>query len=313
MIRPKKENHKEKPRLHPRNKNRERYDFKELIAIYPDLEKFVKLNINNEESIDFADQEAVKTLNNALLLHQYGIVGWDIPDDYLCPPIPVRADYIHHIADFLCRNNYGKIPAGSKIKCLDIGVGASCIYPIIGNKEYGWSFIGADIDPVSIESANRIIASNPSLEGKIECILQKNPKDFFYGIIRKDESIDLSVCNPPFYASAKEALAGTIRKQPNLTLNSEAKNNELWCDGGEDKFVRNMVLQSKKFAENCFCFSTLVSKDSNLRSVCNLLEQVGASGVETITMGQGNKTSRIVAWTFLSAEEQNKWKNTRWK
>lgn len=317
----KKEQPKEKSKLHPRNKNRERYDFKQLIERSPELAPFVKPNIYGDESVDFADPKAVKALNKALLLLHYDIGNWDIPEGYLCPPIPGRADYIHHMADFLCRNNYGRIPIGERIQCLDIGVGASCIYPIIGNKEYGWSFTGSDIDPVAIESANGIVTSNPALQGKVNCKLQTNAKDFFYGIIRKDELIDLSVCNPPFHASAKDAEEGTLRKIHHLNpdkdvepvLNFGGQNHELWCDGGEEKFVRNMILQSKKFAPNCFCFSTLISKESNLKSVYRTLEQVEAFGVETIPMGQGNKISRIVVWTFLSTEEQNKWKNTRWK
>lgn len=321
MLQKKKEQPQEKPKLHPRNKNRERYNFKQLIGSFPELASFVKPNLYGDESVDFADPQAVKALNKAILLHHYSIGNWDIPEGYLCPPIPGRADYIHHIADFLCRNNYGKIPNGPQIKCLDIGVGASCIYPIIGTTEYGWSFIGSDIDPVAIESANRIIESNPAIQEKVECKLQTNPKDFFYGIIRKDEHIDLSICNPPFHASEKEAQAGNVRKIHNLNpdkntepvLNFGGQNHELWYDGGEEKFVRNMILQSKKFAANCFCFSTLISKESNLKSIYKVLEQVEAIGVETIPMGQGNKISRIVAWTFLNTEEQNKWKNTRWK
>jgi len=321
MLQNKREHPVEKSKLHPRNKNRERYDFKLLIEGYPGLAPFVKPNRYGDESVDFADPEAIKALNKALLHHHYQIENWDIPEGYLCPPIPGRADYIHHMADFLCRNNYGKIPAGSTVKCFDIGVGASCIYPIIGIQEYGWSFIGSDIDSIAIGSANKIIASNPSLQGKLVCKLQTNPKDYFYGIIRKDEFIDLSICNPPFHASEKEALAGTHRKLNNLfqektsepVLNFGGQNNELWCDGGEEKFVRNMILQSKKFASSCFCFSTLISKESNLKSVYRILEQAEAFGVETIPMGQGNKISRIVVWTFLTTEEQNQWKNTRWK
>jgi len=316
----KKELPKDKSKLHPRNKNRERYDFKQLIEGSPELAPYVKPNIYGGDSVDFTDMQAVKMLNKALLLHQYGISHWDIPDGYVCPPIPARADYIHYMADILCRNNYGKIPTGSRIKCLDIGVGASCIYPIIGNQEYGWSFIGSDIDPVAIESANRIIGFNPTLQGKIECKVQINAKDYFYGIIRKDELTDLSICNPPFYASAREAEGGTGKqidqntdKNAEPILNVEGQNHELWCDGGEEKFVRNMVLQSKKFASNCFCFSTLVSKESNLKSIYHVLEQAEAFGVETIPMGQGNKVSRIVVWTFLTPEEQSKWKNIRWK
>src|SRR5690606_24715537 len=116
-------------------------------------------------SIDFFNPQAVKALNKALLFYYYDIVYWDIPENYLCPPIPGRADYIHYIADLLADNNKGIVPTGSEIKCLDIGVGANCIYPIIGVKEYGWSFIGADIDALAIKSAKKIIASNPSLQG----------------------------------------------------------------------------------------------------------------------------------------------------
>ena len=105
----KKEQPKEKLKLHPRNKNRERYDFKQLIESSPELAPFVKPNTHGDESIDFSDPQAVKVLNKSLLLHHYGISNWDIPESYVCPPIPARADYIHHMADFLCRNNYGKI------------------------------------------------------------------------------------------------------------------------------------------------------------------------------------------------------------
>jgi 23S rRNA (adenine1618-N6)-methyltransferase len=321
MLKTKKEIPQEKSKMHPRNKNRERYDFKSLIESAPELEPFVKLNLHGDESIDFANPAAVKALNKAILKHHYSTRNWDIPEGYLCPPIPGRADYIHHIADFLCSNNYGRIPTGPKIKCFDIGVGASCIYPIIGVQEYNWSFTASDIDPVAIESARQIIAKNPALQGKVECKLQSNPKDFFYGIIRKDEHIDLSICNPPFHASEKAALAGSLRKihnlhldkKPEVLLNFGGQNHELWCDGGEEKFVRNMIQQSKKFAKNCFCFSSLISKESNLKKVYHALEEVHVFGYETIPMGQGNKVSRLVVWTFLDTEEQNHWKNTRWK
>jgi len=321
MINKKKEPSKEKDKLHIRNKNRERYDFERLTERCPELARFVKLNPYNDKSIDFADPAAVKMLNRALLKLHYNIDYWDIPQNYLCPPIPGRADYIHHIADVLGRSNGGKIPMGADIKCLDIGVGANCIYPIIGHTEYGWSFIGSDIDPLAIESANKIIELNPLLKGNVECVLQNNPKDFFSGIITKNQSIDLSVCNPPFHASAQEAQSATQRKLNNLNdkkvkkikLNFGGKSNELWCEGGEEQFVSDMIKESKMFATNFFWFSTLISKQSNLTSVYKMLEKAKAIEIETIAMGQGNKISRIVAWTFLTKEEQIKWKNTKWK
>ena len=101
-----------KTNLHERNKHRGRYDFKLLIEISPDLTEFVNKNKYGDASIDFFDPLAVKALNRALLMHFYGLKFWEIPNGYLCPPIPGRADYIHHIAELLGSNNQGKIPKG---------------------------------------------------------------------------------------------------------------------------------------------------------------------------------------------------------
>ena len=310
-----------KTRLHSRNKNREPYDLAALSNISPELATYVKPNKFGADSVDFSNPVVVKLLNKALLHHYYGIKNWNFPDDNLCPPIPGRADYIHHMADLLSENNFGRVPIGNKITCFDIGVGANCIYPIIGVTEYGWKFIGSDIDPKSITSAQEIVNANASLQGKIECRLQENKKDAFYGIIGKEEIIDVSICNPPFHASAEEAQKGTLRKIKNLSgkiektpqLNFAGISNELICDGGEHKFIHNIIRESKKFTKNCYWFSTLVSKQSNLKGIYKALEKEKALDVKTIPMGTGNKSSRIVAWTFLNKEEQKSWIETRWK
>ena len=316
----KKKRPKVKSTLHPRNPHRGRYDLQALITSYPALADFVQRNRFNDESIDFADPEAVKALNTALLKHYYGIDHWDIPPGYLCPPVPGRADYIHHIADLLGAHNDGQIPTGKAVRCLDIGVGANCIYPLIGVKAYGWSFVGADIDPVAIASANSIIEANPALKDVVECRLQPNPKDIFVGVIREDEVFDLTICNPPFHTSMKEAESGTLRKLRNLTQekvtiptqNFGGHNKELWCVGGEQKFAQDMIRQSQRFAASCFWFSTLISNQEHLKSVYIALEKAAATEVRTIPMGQGNKISRIVAWSFLTKEQQQVWKDKRW-
>lgn len=309
-----------KSRLHVRNKHNSRYDFKALTERCPELADFVKPNKYGDESIDFADPIAVKMLNSALLKLHYGIEYWDIPEGYLCPPIPGRADYIHHASDLLGASNFGEIPRGANITCLDIGVGANCVYPIIGNSEYDWSFIGADIDKSAIESAQKIVDQNTSLKGHIELRLQPEPKDIIYGALQREEKVDLIICNPPFHASAEAALEATLRKQTNLqkkiitksTLNFGGQNNELWCEGGEKWFVAKMIRESKKYAESCFWFSTLVSKQSYVKSVESALHYEEATEVKVIPMGQGNKSSRIVAWTFLDKELQKAWREERW-
>jgi len=295
----------EKQGLHPRNLHRERYDFGALVQSCPELADFVIQNPYQDTSIDFFNPDAVKMLNRALLKHFYDVEGWDIPPGYLCPPVPGRADYIHHAADLLAMGNGGIIPRGEKIHCLDIGLGANCIYPIIGNKAYGWSFVGADIDAMAIENARKIILLNPSLKGAVEVRLQ-NTNSILKGILQTGEHFDLAICNPPFYTSADEARSGSQRKLSNLkgrkiknpTLNFGGQNNELWCPGGEVQFAKQMIAESKLFAGACTWFSILIAKSEHLPALYHALKLAEAPEIRTIPMAQGNKISRIVAWSF---------------
>ncbi|MBN2893379.1 MAG: 23S rRNA (adenine(1618)-N(6))-methyltransferase RlmF [Bacteroidales bacterium] len=307
-----------KEKLHPRNKHKGSYDFKQLTESCPELAQFVSLNVYKNESIDFSNPKAVKTLNKALLKHFYNIENWDIPDDFLTPPIPGRADYIHFAADLLSSKNNNIIPKGKMIKGIDIGVGANCIYPIIGTKEYGWSFVGTDISQDAIDNAKKIIESNTSLKNKIELRLQPSADNIFKGIFRENELFDLTICNPPFHSSAEEAKSASLRKLNNLkiekkVLNFGGQNTELWCEGGEKPFIKKMISESKLYANSCFWFTSLVSKESNLKSIYKELEKVNVQEIKTIPMNLGNKTRRIIAWTFLTLEQQKKWIKIKWR
>jgi 23S rRNA (adenine1618-N6)-methyltransferase len=305
--------------LHPRNFHNNRYDFKELIKTKPELKEFVKPNKYGDISIDFANPEAVISLNKALLAHFYAIENYTIPNGYLCPPIPGRADYIHHIADLLASCNNGIIPKGKAVIGLDVGIGANGIYAIIGSSVYDWDFVGSDIEIESIKSVENIVNSNESLKGKIECRLQTNPENIFAGIINKDDFFDFTLCNPPFHKSLKDAMEGNKRKVQNLTkektaknaLNFGGKNNELWCKGGEITFIKNMIKESLEFKNNSLWFTTLVSKKENLPFIYKALEDIKAVEIKTIDMSQGQKITRIVAWTFLNKEEQKSWFRNR--
>lgn len=298
----------EKVILHPRNPHRFRYDFEKLIESSPELAEFVDVNEFNDKSVDFNNPEAVKALNRSLLKHFYHIDFWDIPEGYLCPPIPGRADYIHYAADLLASLNGGVIPRGKTVKILDIGVGANCVYPIVGFREYGWSFVGADIDHLAIRSAKNIIEAN-ALSKAIEVRKQLSANHVFDGIIKPGDKFHLSICNPPFHSSSSAAEAGNQRKWKNLDrkkkvenlLNFGGQQSELSCEGGEKGFIERMILESFGYAQNCRWFSTLVSKKDTLPTAYLLLEKAGASDVRTIDMAQGQKVSRILAWTFPQA------------
>jgi len=301
-----------KAKLHPRNKHNERYNFEELIKTLPELESFVRPNQYEDLSIDFSKQDAVKALNKALLKQYYNINFWDIPEGFLCSPIPGRADYIHYVADLLAESNGGKVPTGEKIICLDIGVGANCVYPIIGNSEYSWSFIGSDISEKSLASAEAIKNNNESLKQSLKLRLQDNPTSTFRSVLNPEEKIAVTICNPPFHASAEAAQSSNFRKAKNLTgsqnenpeLNFGGQHNELWCEGGELTFIKNMIFHSREFKENCEWFTSLVSKKDNLRSLKKALKEAEVSKFKVIPMGQGNKVSRIIAWTYIPQEKE---------
>jgi len=295
-----------KSKLHPNNKHRQRYNFEELVLALPELKDSLIINKYGDESIDFSNPISVSLLNKALLYKYYNIRYYEIPNGYLSPPIPGRADYIHYIADLLANDNLGAIPKGDNVKCFDIGMGANCIYPIIGNQEYGWSFVGSDIDKKAIEVAQNIIDENPSLGEMIELRFQENPRDKFRGVIKKNEVFDVCICNPPFNESKEEADRNSLRKIRNLKgkevkktiLNFGGKSNELWCYGGEKIFIKDMIFESRKYAKSFKWFTTLLSKKSNLYFIEKILKEVSPKEVRIIPIGQGNKISRIIAWRF---------------
>lgn len=310
-----------KARLHERNKNRDLYNLEEMVNANPALQDHIILSKKGTESINFSDPTAVKVLNRTILKHYYKIDFWEFPNENLCPPIPGRADYIHHIADLLAESNNGVIPTKNKVTCLDVGTGASCIYPIIGVTEYGWNFIGTEIEARSIEAAEKIVNMNPTLMGNIVIKKQNNPNFIFKGIINKGDKIDVTICNPPFHASLEEATKGTKRKVRNLggknsakpTLNFSGNKNELIYKGGEYKFVSNMIVESEKLGKNCLWFSSLVSKESNLKKLIRKLKDNSSKEIKVIDTSTGNKKSRVLVWNYLSPDEKKKWAKERWK
>lgn len=289
--------------LHPLNIHKNGYDFPLLIKSCPRLNQYVDKNSHGNLSIDFANPEAVKALNTALLEHHYGVKGWDIPEGALCPPIPGRVDYIHYVADLLAETH--------EVKLLDIGTGANGIYPLLACKTYGWQCVGSDINAQSLENVSTIIEHNTDLKDNFTLRHQADKNQFFKGIIQPNEYFDVTVCNPPFHASEEDALKGSRRKVNNLARNrgdnAQIKNAplnfggmeaELWCKGGEALFLKKMIKESKQFANQVGWFTSLVSKGENVKPLMKLINKSGAIEAREIEMVQGNKITRILAWRF---------------
>ena len=305
-----------KPTLHPRNRHQGHYDFPALIRSLPDLGRFMITNPHGKPSIDFANPEAVRVFNRALLKAQYGIAHWDIPADYLCPPIPGRADYLHVLADLLADDNGGEIPRGAQVRALDIGVGANCIYPLLGHSDYRWRFLGSDIDATALASAKAIVQAN-GLAKAIALRQQDNRRHILLGLLKEEERFDLTLCNPPFHASREEATRGSQRKWKALgkadpkrklpVLNFGGQNNELWCEGGEIRFVTQLIGESAQLGSQVLWFTSLVSKASNLPAIEAALKKAGVKAQRVVEMGQGQKQSRMVAWSFQDSAQRQQW------
>ncbi|KPU83550.1 23S rRNA methyltransferase [Psychromonas sp. PRT-SC03] len=298
-----------KPKLHPRSLHLGRYDFDALCACLPALSPFVICNEFDNLTIDFSSPDALLTLNQALLKFFYDIDFWQIPKGYLCPPIPGRADYIHYLADLLMNESSLEVYS-AQVKVLDIGCGANCIYPILGSQIYNWSFVGVDIDALSIKTANLLIKSNKGLNRKIKTRLQKQTKSIFNGIIQPLDKFTLTMCNPPFHASMQQALAGSTRKVNKLNkgkvldpkpfrLNFAGQESELCCVGGEIAFLKQMITESAQYAGQVLWFTSLVSKSENIAPLKKLLKQLNVANVKVIKMQQGQKNSRFIAWSFV--------------
>jgi 23S rRNA (adenine1618-N6)-methyltransferase len=281
--------------LHPRNKHKSEYNFTELLKAYPELLKYIIKNKSERDSINFSDSNAVLALNSALLKFFYKIDFWSLPKGFLCPPIPGRADYIHHLADLLKKES-------PQCKILDIGVGANCIYPLIATREYQWLIVGSDIESLSLKNAQLIIDKN-KLSDVIELRLQKNKKSIFEGIVKKEERFTACISNPPFFESLEKAKSENSKKNKNLGIKTNKLNfggaqNELWCEGGELQFITQMIHESIHYKNNFSWFTSLVSKSATLPFLYDVLKHSGISKIRTIDMAQGQKKSRILAWRF---------------
>lgn len=298
--------------MHKNSYHHQSYDFAVLTEHHKALKPFVFVNDYQTETIDFSNPEAVKALNTALLSQFYNIGFWEFPDKNLCPPIPSRADYLHHLADLL--KSYDLT---TDLDVLDIGTGATCIYPLLGQALFQWRFVGTDVDKESLATAQRIIEKN-RLSDKISLRFQSDYQHILKGIIRPSDKFEASICNPPFYKSQADALEATKTKLKGLgkdddkhVRNFSGTPTELCYAGGEKAFLHNYLYESSQYKNQCFWYTSLVSKIEHVRSMQESLTKLGATDIKVMEMSQGNKASRVVAWTFLSKKEQKEWNNNK--
>ena len=141
-----------------------------------------------------------RTLTKVLLKKDFGL-EWDLPDTHLAPGLPGRINYlnwVHEVLKILTKDT-------SEVTGIDIGTGASCIYPLLGHSLYKWKFIATDIDPESVQCAKENVERN-GLEQWITVCQRTDEQPLLEGV--SPSPVDFSMCNPPFFSSVEEVVFG---------------------------------------------------------------------------------------------------------
>eukprot|EP00658_Telonema_sp_P-2_P036212 TRINITY_DN26239_c0_g4_i1.p1 TRINITY_DN26239_c0_g4~~TRINITY_DN26239_c0_g4_i1.p1 ORF type:complete len:351 (+),score=92.34 TRINITY_DN26239_c0_g4_i1:97-1149(+) len=175
---------------------------------------------------------------------------------------------------------------------IDIGTGASCIYPLLGARVAGWRFIATEVDPVSVASAQANV-SRSKLESQI-CVEQLRATEFLMAVVAKHGNVDFCMCNPPFFETMKEAAA-----HPGTTCMGTAS--ECVARGGEVGFVTSIISDSAQLRDRVSWYSTMLGKKTSLEPLMALVRQAGATLVRTTEFSQGHQARWGLAWSFVAA------------
>lgn len=312
-------------RMHPGTGYAEQEpDFAQLAADDAQLTPFVRLLPSGSAKVDFRDAEASKAVTTALLRRDCG-VRWALPPGQLIPPVPGRANYIAWIADLLALSR----PEGAVVG-LDIGCGASLIYPLLGAAQHGWRFVAADITDAAIDGAHANVALNPHLKQLIEVrdvrkslptfaqlppstqslqevLTSARPdilgsRSFPNGILgpalQPGESFAFCMCNPPFFESLDQA-----GLNPHTAHGGTAE--EMVCPGGEAAFVGAMVADSLELRHRVHWFTSMVGRKASLKALRTALYRHCPTALRTTEFAQGRTSRWGLAWSFEASQATN--------
>ncbi|KAG8224346.1 hypothetical protein J437_LFUL004302 [Ladona fulva] len=282
--------------MHPRNIYKCPPDFKQLAINFPEFRKHTTQELSGKVSIDFKDPAALRALTTTLLLKDFHLKV-DIPLNRLIPTLPLRLNYVLWIEDLILASSLG---ANSEICGIDIGTGASCIYPLLIAKTKGWHMLATEIDESSVECAKRNVETN-SLKHLIE-VKKVERETILKEIIDEDKTYDFTMCNPPFFANEQEITEyenrTAVRKTPSNSLTGTV--GELVFPGGELAFIKKMVQESLTLRDKIKLFTTMVGHKSNVMLLKKEILDAGAHSVGSYELCQGRTTRWVLAWTFYS-------------
>ena len=235
----------------------------------------------------------------------------NLPVNKLTPTLPLRLNYILWIEDLV---DFAGL--STNVVGIDIGTGASCIYPLLAvRNNTHWKMFALELDIVNFNHAHQNIDIN-NLQNQITLVLQhQNESKIFQALFEKENNkFSFCMCNPPFFKSEKDALHGKNRtgkrKAPkSLVVGSPS---ELVCDGGEYEFVKKIIDESLSLQDTIHIYSSMLGHKSNVVELISYLKKQNIKNFTSTVFTQTGRTMRWgLAWTFSKDFQLSTFKDHR--
>ncbi|KAI2794133.1 RNA N6-adenosine-methyltransferase METTL16 [Penicillium oxalicum] len=272
-------------------------DFAALALQSRDFAKHLRF----DDQLDFHDEAAVRQLTISLLEHDFSL-RVDLPKNRLCPPVPNRLNYIIWIQDLLDTSTAGVrdgYDPDRGVVGLDVGTGCCSIYPLLGCKvRPRWRFIATDIDEQNLQTARANVSRN-GLDSRIKIIKSTADAPLFALDTFEQDTLDFTMCNPPFYASEQDMLSSAESKSyvPFSACTGAAV--EMIVAGGEVAFVTRMIEESRQLRHRVQWYSSMLGKLSSVTTLVELLIKYDNNNYAVTEFVQGSKTKRwALAWSW---------------
>ncbi|XP_029374109.1 RNA N(6)-adenosine-methyltransferase mettl16 [Echeneis naucrates] len=279
--------------MHPRNRYKDRPpDFAYLASKYPDFQQYVHTSLTGRPVVNFKEPEAVRALTCTLLKEDFGLTI-EIPLERLIPTVPLRLNYIHWVEDLI--NGQKQLRRG-----IDIGTGASCIYPLLGATMNGWYFLATEVDDICFDYAKKNVEQN-NLSDLIK-VVKVPKKTLLMDALKAETEIiyDFCMCNPPFFANQLEAKgvnSRNSRRPPPSSVNTGGVT-EIMAEGGELEFVKRIIHDSLQLKKRLRWYSCMLGKKCSLAPLKEELRKQGVPKVTHTEFCQGRTMRWALAWSF---------------
>ncbi|MGH0153048.1 UNVERIFIED_CONTAM: hypothetical protein FKN15_023974 [Acipenser sinensis] len=277
--------------MHPRNRYKDKApDFAYLASKYPEFKQHVHTNLTGRVGLNFKDPEAVRALTCTLLKEDFGLTI-EIPLERLIPTVPLRLNYIHWVEDL--------IEGGGQRWGIDIGTGASCIYPLLGASMNGWFFLATEVDDMCYNYAKKNVEQN-NLSELIK-VVKVPQKTLLMDALKEESGIvyDFCMCNPPFFANQLEAKgvnSRSARRPPPSSVNTGGVT-EIMAEGGELEFVKRIIHDSLQLQRRLRWYSCMLGKKCSLAP---LKEELRKHGSPPSKKRKLEKARKPITFTVLS-------------